>query len=124
MPEPIGTATSPASTPITLETIVIEGRPPRVAPTCEGKLQSAVLSCSLGAASLVASVLGSAGGLSLGTFLRAVKEGLSCARVITEYSECKEEGAARTAAANRCEADGGVAVAGVEKSEVVCLQQP
>lgn len=117
-------APPPAPKQITLEPMVIEGRPPRSAPACERELKVAALGCSLGAASLVALALGKTSVLALPGLVSLVKEAASCAKLISDYELCKSDGAARIADANRCEADGGTAVAGVERNEVVCLEQP
>ncbi|HEY6080133.1 MAG TPA: hypothetical protein VIW29_15070 [Polyangiaceae bacterium] len=119
------TRASCAAPVLTLEPVVIEGRPPRAAPSCEREHEAAALGCGLGAAALVVSTLGKTSILDVPrVVVSALREGAGCARLITAYDQCKEEGAARIAAANQCQADGGIAVAGVEKNEVVCLRQP
>ncbi|HEY6081003.1 MAG TPA: hypothetical protein VIW29_19445, partial [Polyangiaceae bacterium] len=92
---------APAAPPVlTLEPVVIEGRPPRAAPSCEREHKAAALGCSLGTAALVASTIGKTSPTELPrVVISALREGIGCARLIADYDQCKADGAVRIAAA-------------------------
>jgi hypothetical protein len=106
---------------VTLPEVVIEGRVPRTPPSCEQQRTAFVVGCTLGIAPVVLSIA-EKGVLLPSAAASAVKEGMACGKLVSDYLSCLRDGAARTAVANSCEATGGTPVQGVEKNEIVCLK--
>lgn len=106
---------------VTLPEVVVEGRVPRTPPSCKDQRNAAVAGCTLGIAPLLLSTA-EKGVATPSAVLSAVKEGMACAKLVSEYISCQRDGALRTAVANSCEAAGGTPVQGVEKNEIVCLK--
>jgi hypothetical protein len=111
-------AEPPKPNVVTIPDVVIEGHVPRRPPSCEQQQSGAIVGCILGAVDIAMSAHGGIGN----ALSSSLKEGFSCGKLVAEYFNCKQEGEARTAVANGCEADGGTALAGVEKNEIVCLK--
>jgi hypothetical protein len=125
---------SPPVNVVTIEPVLIEGdagpselvaaydKANRPAPQCKSEAAAAAIGCGTAAFSAAATVGTSITGVGLVAGAGVTAANLvNCWYLIDNYTECREVGAARAAAADRCEERGGVPLSGALDNELVCL---
>lgn len=80
-----------------------------VSGACRGQRDAAIAGCT--------QVLGSLADLSIGS---AFTNSLACAQLVSAFDDCKQAQAAKLDVIERCEDEGGVALAGTRSNEVIC----